>query len=59
MNTAVVHTFLKILSARPDSFIARKMGKEKAAEVSADARAVLEFGGLDTARQSKPQTLRP
>ncbi len=50
LNTAVVHTFLKILSVRPDSFIARKMGKEKAAEVSADARAVLELGGLDTAK---------
>ena len=37
LNTAVVHTFLKILSDRPDTFIARKMGKEKAAEVSADA----------------------
>ena len=32
LNTAVVHTFLKILSERPDTFIARKVGKEKAAE---------------------------
>ena len=30
LNTAVVHTFLKILSERPDTFIARKVGKEKA-----------------------------
>jgi triphosphoribosyl-dephospho-CoA synthase len=50
LNTAVVQTFLKTLSARPDSFIARKLGKEKAAEVSADARAVLELGGLETAQ---------
>ncbi|MGA2680684.1 MAG: triphosphoribosyl-dephospho-CoA synthase [Candidatus Bathyarchaeia archaeon] len=50
LNTAVVHTFLKILSMRPDTFIARKVGKEKAAEVSADADAVLELGGLETAR---------
>ena len=34
LNTAVVHTFLKILSERPDTFIARKVGKEKAEEVS-------------------------
>ena len=33
LNTAVVHTFLKILSQRPDSFIARKVGKAKAKEV--------------------------
>ena len=48
LNTTVVHTFLKILSERPDTFIARKMGKEKALEVSADAKAVLELGGLKT-----------
>jgi triphosphoribosyl-dephospho-CoA synthase len=47
-NTAVVHTFLKILSERPDTFIARKVGKEKAKEVSADAKAALELGGLET-----------
>jgi triphosphoribosyl-dephospho-CoA synthase len=50
LNTAVVHVFLKILSERPDTFIARKMGKEKALEVSVDARDVLEFGGLETAK---------
>ena len=48
LNTAVVHTFLKILSERPDTFIARKLGKEKAQEVSADAKVVLELGGLET-----------
>jgi triphosphoribosyl-dephospho-CoA synthase len=47
-NMAVVHTFLKILSERSDTFIARKVGKEKAGLVSSDARAVLELGGLDT-----------
>ncbi len=50
LNMAVVHTFLKILSEHPDTFIARKVGKEKALEVSADARAVLELGGLETAK---------
>ena len=49
LNTAVVHTFLKILSERPDTFIARKVSKEKALEVSAEAKAVLELGGLETA----------
>jgi triphosphoribosyl-dephospho-CoA synthase len=50
LNTAVVHTFLKILSKRPDTFIARKLGKEKALEVSAEAKAVLKLGGLETAK---------
>ena len=53
LNTAVVHTFLKILSEHPDTFIARKIGKEKAAEVSSDAKAVLELGGLETAKGKK------
>ena len=47
LNTAVVHTFLKILSEHPDTFIARKIGKEKASTVSSDAKAVLELGGLE------------
>ena len=53
LNTAVVHTFLKILSERPDTFIARKVSKEKAQEVSAEAKAVLELGGLETAKGKK------
>ena len=53
LNTAVVHTFLKILSERPDTFIARKVGKEKALEVSSDAKKVLELGGLETAKGKK------
>ncbi len=53
LNTAVVHTFLKILSERPDTFIARKVGKQKALEVSSDAKAVLELGGLETAEGQK------
>jgi triphosphoribosyl-dephospho-CoA synthase len=48
LNTAVVHTFLKILSEHPDTFIARKAGVEKAREVSLDAKKVLELGGLET-----------
>jgi triphosphoribosyl-dephospho-CoA synthase len=56
LNTAVVHTFLKILSQHPDTFIARKVGKEKAQEVSEDAKAVLELGGLETAKGKKSLT---
>jgi triphosphoribosyl-dephospho-CoA synthase len=48
LNTAVVHTFLKILSVHPDTFIARKAGVEKAREVSLDAKITLELGGLET-----------
>jgi triphosphoribosyl-dephospho-CoA synthase len=53
LNTAIVHTFLKILSQRPDTFIARKVGKEKAQEVSNDAKAILELGGLETDKGKK------
>jgi len=48
LNTAVVHTFLKILSEHPDTFIARKAGVEKARRVSVEAKKVLELGGLET-----------
>jgi triphosphoribosyl-dephospho-CoA synthase len=47
-NVAVVNVFLKILSERPDTFIARKMGKAKAVEVSAQAKTVLDAGALET-----------
>jgi triphosphoribosyl-dephospho-CoA synthase len=53
LNIAVVHTFLKVLSERPDTFIARKVGKEKALEVSLAARKVLELGGLETVKGKK------
>ena len=48
LNTAVVHTFLKILSEHPDTFIARKAGLEKAREISSEAKRVLDLGGLET-----------
>jgi triphosphoribosyl-dephospho-CoA synthase len=48
VNTATVHTFLKILSEVPDTFIARKVGLAKARKISAEARQVLEKGGLTT-----------
>ena len=53
LNAAIVHTFLKILSNHPDTFIARKAGIEKAREVSLDAKNVLRTGGLATAEGRK------
>ena len=57
LNTAVVHTFLKILSKHPDTFVSRKVGKEKAKEISHEAKEVLEQGGLenDLGRKSLKQ----
>lgn len=49
LNTAIVHTFLKVLSSVPDTFIARKVGLEKAKKASGKAREVLRLGGLTTA----------
>jgi triphosphoribosyl-dephospho-CoA synthase len=48
LNIAVVHTFLKILSEHPDTFIARKAGSEKARKISSDAKRTLDLGGLET-----------
>ena len=48
LNTAIIHTFLKVLSERPDTFISRKVGVEKTREVSADAGKVLQLGGVET-----------
>ncbi len=48
INTAIVNTFLKILSEVPDTLIARKAGLERAREVSLRAKRVLDLGGLMT-----------
>ncbi|MCX8150676.1 MAG: triphosphoribosyl-dephospho-CoA synthase [Candidatus Bathyarchaeota archaeon] len=48
LNRAIVHTFLKVLAEHPDTFIARKVGKQKAQEISQDAQIALEQGGLET-----------
>ncbi len=48
VNTATVHTFLKILSEVPDTFIARKVGLTKAKEISTQAKQLLEGGSLTT-----------
>jgi triphosphoribosyl-dephospho-CoA synthase len=50
LNTAIVHTFLKVLSEHPDTFIARKVGYEKARKISLDAKKVLELGSVETTK---------
>ncbi len=44
-----MNTFLKILSERSATFIARKAGPEKAKMVSQEAKAIVELGGSETA----------
>jgi len=53
LNTAIIHTFLKVLSERPDTFIARKVGLEKAREISLEAKQILQLGGFETAKGKK------
>ncbi|MEM1538221.1 MAG: triphosphoribosyl-dephospho-CoA synthase [Candidatus Nezhaarchaeales archaeon] len=67
VNVAVVHTYLKLLSTYPDTFIARnvglkitedaeeavKLGLEEARKVSMKADEVLRLGGLQTAEGRK------
>ncbi len=63
VNTATVHTFLKILASHPDTFIARKVGLRSGVrdikeavkkglktsiEVSKRAKEILKLGGLKT-----------
>ncbi|NWF87575.1 triphosphoribosyl-dephospho-CoA synthase [Candidatus Bathyarchaeota archaeon] len=48
LNVAIIHTFLKVLSEYPDTFIARKVGIQKAQDVSSMAAEILKFGGLKT-----------
>ncbi len=50
INSAVVDTFLYLLSTRPDSLIRRKCGSEKALEVSKKADLILEAGGSSSER---------
>lgn len=53
INVAVIHTFLKVLSHYPDTFIARKVGMEKAKRVSAMAKEVIKHGGVKTTEGRK------
>lgn len=49
LDTAVIHVFLEVLAAHPDTFIARKVGFERSREVSLAAKEVLDLG-LETSR---------
>jgi triphosphoribosyl-dephospho-CoA synthase len=53
LNVAIIHTFLKVLAEHPDTFIARKVGMERAREASSVAREVLKLGGLETSTGRK------
>jgi triphosphoribosyl-dephospho-CoA synthase len=53
LNSAIIRTFLKVLSEYPDTFIARKVGLEKAREISLDAKNVLQLGGMETSNGKK------
>ena len=53
INTAVVDTYLRILSKVPDTLVARKLGMGRAREVSLMARRVLKVGGMKTSRGRK------
>jgi triphosphoribosyl-dephospho-CoA synthase len=52
-SRAVLQTFLKVLADVPDTFISRKVGPDKAKEVSEKARNILELGGVGTPRGRK------
>lgn len=56
LNIATVHTFLKILSLVPDTLVSRKVGTEKAQEISFIAKKILEAGGLKTPKGIKSLT---
>jgi triphosphoribosyl-dephospho-CoA synthase len=51
INVAIVHCFLRILSTYPDTLICRKHGTIVAERVSAEAKDILEKGGLLTNKE--------
>ena len=53
INTTSVNTFLKILSDHPDTLIIRKVGKEKAIEVSRKAKEIISYGGISSSKGLK------
>lgn len=50
IKVAIVDTFLAVLAKYPDTFISRKVGIEKAKEVSLGAKQILDLGGAETQR---------
>ncbi len=53
LNAAIVHSFLRVLAEYPDTLIARKTSREKALEVSLNAKQILKLGGLETPNGKK------
>jgi len=53
VNDAIIDTFMHILSQYPDSLITRKSGAAQAAEVSKQAKKILEAGGASTVKGKK------
>jgi len=53
VNTAVVDTYLRILSQIPDTLVARKLGIDRAKEISLRAKRVLKAGGMKSASGRK------
>lgn len=50
LNSSIVNSFLKVLATHPDTFISRKVGAEKAQEVSDGAKEILQLGGTESAK---------
>jgi triphosphoribosyl-dephospho-CoA synthase len=50
LNAAIIHTFLKVLAERPDTFISRKVGLERTLPISDEAKKILKLGGTETAQ---------
>jgi triphosphoribosyl-dephospho-CoA synthase len=47
-NSAIVQTYMHILSKFPDSLVIRKHGLEKGREISDNAKEILNLGGITT-----------
>lgn len=53
VNSAIVDTYLHLLSSKHDSLIARKKGVKEAEKVSRRAKLILELGGIDAEEGNK------
>jgi len=52
-STAILQSFLEVLAAVPDTFIARKTTLQKAREVSSKAGKIVKLGGVETSSGRK------
>jgi triphosphoribosyl-dephospho-CoA synthase len=53
LDVAIIHTFLRVLSECPDTFIARKTSFKTSREISLKAKQILELGGFETSSGRK------